>query len=287
MVGLGGAWIARDEGTDTRGIVEAALQSGVRYFDTAGNYKGSEEALGRLLGDVREHVFLATKVDHVDAKGAEADLRESLRRLRTDHVDLLLLHGVGLSGDWQAVDKMLAKDGAVGFLRQAKRQGRTRLIGMSVHPPHTAAMKLLDAADDLDVVMTFVNPMAAAQAGAGLALAQRCQRTGIAVAAMKVLGGDGQLASNYDRAFRFALSVPGVACAVIGAHNGDEVRRAARAAREFRPLTPAEMAEAARAGGKAVSSGARQYRQFLAHFRRDAGAGGPLLSLTVVVPGCI
>jgi aryl-alcohol dehydrogenase-like predicted oxidoreductase len=270
ILGLGCAWIAKDPGTPTRAIVEAGLDSGVRYFDTAPNYEGSEENLGCLLKGVRHEVFLVTKLDHAGAKEAEADLRQSLKRLRTDHVDLLLLHGVGLPNGWNDVERILARDGVLAYLRKAKRDGLTRFIGMSVHPPHGPAMKVLDRADDLDVAMPFINALAVAQAGADLAA--RCHRMGMGLAAMKVLGGDGQLASDYDRAFRYALSIPGVACAVIGAKKADEVRRAARAARELRALSAAEMQKATQAGAMLVAAGSTEYALLCSHFARDAGA---------------
>ena len=69
------------------------MEGGIRYFDTAPNYFLSEERLGPALAPVRDTVFLATKLDHPDAKAAEQDLMTSLKLLKTDHVDLLLLHG--------------------------------------------------------------------------------------------------------------------------------------------------------------------------------------------------
>jgi aryl-alcohol dehydrogenase-like predicted oxidoreductase len=284
MLGLGCPYITGSPEVDTRAIVEAALDCGVRYFDTAPNYKTSEQALGQLLAGVRSEIFLVTKLDHIGAKEAEADLRESLKKLRTDHVDLLLLHGVGLPGPWREVEKILGRDGALEYLREAKQQGLTRFIGMSVHPPHVHALKLLDHVDDLDVVMPFINPLAIAEAGTDGDIIARCHRMGMGLAAMKVLGGDGQLASNYDRAFRYALSMPGVACAAIGARKAEEVRRAARAAHQFRPLSPGEMKEATQAAAHLIRSGAAEYAGFRSHFPWDAGAS-PIGTSRLRAPG--
>ncbi|HPD13973.1 MAG TPA: aldo/keto reductase [Planctomycetota bacterium] len=269
ILGLGCAWIAKDPATPTRAVVEAALDCGVRYFDTAPNYDRSEESLGPLLKGVRDQVFLVTKLDHLSAKEAEADLRQSLKRLRTDHVDLLLLHGVGIPNGWEDVRRITAADGVLAYLRKAKRDGLTRFIGMSVHPPHGPALELLDRAADLDVAMPFLNALAVAEHGA--ALAERCHRMGMGLAAMKVLGGEGQLAKDYDRAFRYPLSLPGVACAVVGAKSAAEVRRAAQAAREFRPLSAAEMQQAAKAGARLVAAAAGDYALLRPHFALDAG----------------
>lgn len=293
IVGLGCAYIAV-KNIDTRGIVETALDSGVRYFDTAPGYggysEGSEEALGPLLADVRDEVFLVTKLDHTSAKEAETDLQESLKRLKTDHVDLLLLHGVGLPGDWKDVERICAEDGALAYLRKAKRDGLTRFIGMSVHQPHWHARQVLKRAEDLDVVMPFVNHMAMATDSttgatqkahrvANKAIVKdtgniitHCHKMGMGIVAMKVLGGGGQLAKDYDRSFRYALSMPGVACATIGMKSPEEVRRAVRAAKEFRPLTPDEMKEATKDGAALIRERAVEYAQFRSHFARDAGS---------------
>ncbi|NQT19739.1 MAG: aldo/keto reductase [Planctomycetes bacterium] len=269
ILGLGCAYIA-GENINTRGIVETALDGGVRYFDTAPNYKGSEEALGPLLADVRDEVFLVTKLDHTGAKEAEMDLQESLKRLKTDRVDLLLLHGVGLSGDWQDAERICAEAGALTYLRKAKRDGLTRFIGMSVHQPHSHALHVLKEAEDLDVVMPFVNHMAIAKDTDDIIAP--CHKMGMGIVAMKVLGGGGQLAKDYDRSFRYPLSVPGVACAPVGVKSPEEVRRAVRAAKEFRPLTPDEMKEATKAGAALIRDRSVEYAQFRSHFGWDAGS---------------
>jgi len=283
ILGLGCAYIAV-QNINTRGILETALDSGIRYFDTApgygGYYEQSEEALGPVLRGVRDEVFLVTKLDHVGAAEAERDLQQSLKRLKTDHVDLLLLHGVGLPNDWKDVDRICAKDGALTCLRKAKRDGLARFIGMSVHPPHGPALEVLKRADDLEVVMPFVNHIAIARDIEGSAdankqtgdLVARCNELGIGIVAMKVLGGDGQLARDYDRSFRYALSMPGVACALVGVKSPEEVRRAVRAAKEFRPLTPKEMEAAVKAGAALIRENSKEYARLRSHMARDYGA---------------
>jgi predicted aldo/keto reductase-like oxidoreductase len=230
----------------------------------------SERNLGHLLKGVRDEIFLVTKLDHVGAKDAERDLRQSLKLLRTDHVDLLLLHGVGLGDGWDDLDRILAPDGVLAVLRKAKRDGRTRFIGLSVHPPHGVAMKLLDHADDLEVAMPFLNALTVAKEGA--AFPSRCHAMGMGLAAMKVLGGDGQLATDDARALRYTWSVPGVACALIGATKPEQVRWAARAAREFRPLSAVEMQQVTQAGARHVAAGSPECALLYPHFARDAGA---------------
>lgn len=267
ILGLGCVEVGRGSEADARAAVETAIECGVRYFDTAPNYADSEERLGSLLGGVREDIFLATKLDHPDARGAEEDLRQSLKRLKTDHVDLLLQHGVGLPG-WSDTDMMLGKNGSLKVLRWAKREGLTRFIGITIHPPHGPALKLLDQADDFDVVMPFVNYVSRAKINAEGEIVERARRDGLGVVAMKVLG-NGALADDYDRAFRYALSVPGISCILIGVKNAKEVRRAVGAARDFRPLSDAEMKETIRLGEKLVRDKSSKVAMIKQHFTRD------------------
>lgn len=249
ILGLGCAYAGGgvDE-TTTRKTIETALEGGVRYFDSAPEYTQAEERLGPVIKPVRDEVFLTTKTYAQDAVQAENDLTQALANLQTGHVDLFLQHGVGLDSV-SDVHKMLGKGGSFEFLRKAKEQGRARFIGMSVHAPHSVALELLRASADWDVIMPFVNYVSHAQDGDALLTMARERALGMV--AMKVLGGNpGLLADNYDRAFRYALSVEGVACALIGVSNRHQVTRAVRAAREFRALTPEEMTETLEIGRK-------------------------------------
>ena len=270
IAGLGGAWIAKGTAEEGRMIVDAAFDAGIRYFDTAPNYGGSEDVLGAALKGRRDQVFLTTKLDHVPYAEAQADLEHSLKRLKTDHVDLLLLHGVGLPNDFGDADACLAPDGVLQCARDAKKKGLTRFIGMSVHRPNAAPMKVLDnAGDDIDVVMPFINSMVRKEQDPDGDIVRRCAGEGIGLVAMKVLGGSGQLATDYDAAFRFALSQPGVACAIIGVRTPREARRAAEAARDFRPLSARELKDMLELGAHWIQTNAREYTMLYRHFHAD------------------
>jgi predicted aldo/keto reductase-like oxidoreductase len=281
ILGLGCAWLSHDQKTPaarnrvasethTRNIIEAALEVGIRYFDTAPNYFVSEERLGPALAPVRDEVFLTTKLDHADAKTAEQDLAHSLKLLKTDHVDLLLLHGLGL-GPFEDHEALQDKDGALTFLRQAKEKALTRFIGFSSHPQRMTAQRAFATAAGLDVIQCFVNCISRAENHVEQIMVEFARQRDLGVVAMKVLGGDGQLADDYDRAFRYALSVPGVSCALIGASSAAEVKRAAQAAREFRPLTQAELKETIALGQKLHESKSRKAALLRRHHQSDLG----------------
>ena len=266
ILGLGCAYAGGEVSeAQTRATIEAALEGGVRYFDAAPEYTAAEERLAPVIKPVRDECFLVTKTYAHDAKQAEKDLDRALRQLRTDHVDLFLQHGVGLK-PISTNREVLGKGGSLEFLRRAKKQGRTRFIGMSVHWPHASAVELIEKSDAWDVVMPYINYVSRAQQEAAAEvdpidgdvlerkeLLPSARRAKLGVVAMKVLGGNpGPLAKDFDRAFRYALSVPGVACALIGVKNAEQVRRAVQAARAFRPMTEAEMGQTIRLGEEMV-----------------------------------
>jgi len=276
ILGLGCAYIGSGiSETQTRAIIEAALEGGVRYFDAAPEYERAEERLGPIVAPLRDKVFLVTKTYALDAKNAEKDLAKSLKQLKTDHVDLFLQHAVGIKPT-STNRQILGKGGSLGFLRKAKRQGLTRFLGMSVHAPHAAALQLLDESDEWDVVMPFINYVARAQQKRETEneeLLTRARRDNLGIVAMKVLGGyPGKMSADYDRAFRYALSVPGVACALIGTRSAREVKRAVRAAKEFRPLTDAEMKETIRMGEEMVRSKSSKATMLYRHREKDFGS---------------
>jgi 2,5-diketo-D-gluconate reductase B len=117
-------------GPDCREAVAHALQLGYRHIDTAAAY-GNEEEVGTAIaasGIAREEIFLTTKIWRTDARPEDArrSTEESLRKLRTDHVDLLLLH-------WPVDDVPLAE--TLGAMSALAEEGMARHIGVSNFPP--------------------------------------------------------------------------------------------------------------------------------------------------------
>ena len=181
---------------------------------------------------------------------------------------------------------ILGKGGSLEFLHKAKKKGLVRFIGMSAHSPYGTALDLLDKSDAWDVVMPFLNYVTLAKESL-LAesdvevetesdydkLLQRAARENLGIVGMKVLGGHpGKLADDFDRAFRYALSVPGVACALIGVRTPKEVTRAVEAAKAFRPLTADEMSETIRRGEALVRNRSAKATVLERHERRDFGS---------------
>lgn len=134
VLGFGGAELGFDSGvTDQKvaALLHPAIEAGLNVIDTASAYLASEQLLGRALVGRRDQVHLFTKCGATDgfsrsdwsARGIRAQLEQSLRALKTDHVELLQLHSCGID--------TLERGEAIDALEALKREGKTRFIGYS------------------------------------------------------------------------------------------------------------------------------------------------------------
>jgi predicted aldo/keto reductase-like oxidoreductase len=130
QLGFGGIPITRLDLAEAVELVKYSLDRGITFFDTAYVYGDSEAKMGAALQGLRDQVVLATKTLVRDAAGARAQLEESLRRLRTDYIDLYQLHN--LSND-EAIDQALESGGAYEAAAQARDEGKIRHIGFTAH----------------------------------------------------------------------------------------------------------------------------------------------------------
>jgi len=238
-------------------LVGECLDLGITYIDTARAYRKAEDGIGLGLGSRRGEVFLTTKVWADTAEEAKESLETSLRKLKTDHVDLLFLHSVG-SRD---LDRVLAPGGALEYLLKAKEQGKTRFIGMSGHNRVPGFVRLISTGqfDVLMCAMNFIDRHTYNFEGKVLPAANE-RRMG--VACMKVFGGmrgGFKVAAGPNtgpcvgeqmvaKAIRYSLSLPGVATLVIGVHTLAQLRQNAELVAAATPLSDAEQSELARLG---------------------------------------
>ena len=223
-------------------VLEKAVGLGINYLDTAVDYgKGeSETRVGRFLAARRRDVFLATKVPP-SARTRDAALREveaSLKRLQTDHVDLLHLHGLGDEKDLAIIE---AADGALKALYELRAQKVARFVGMTSHADGAVMAKAIER-HDLDCVQMAMNPSRALRFEE-LAL-PAANRKNLGIILMKVTGQDKLLgAGKADAAslLRYAWSLP-ISTAVCGMPKLEFLEANVTAARAFTaPLAPAEM----------------------------------------------
>jgi aryl-alcohol dehydrogenase-like predicted oxidoreductase len=239
--GCGSRFLAYPE-DQASAVLEQAIASGINYFDTAVDYGdgASETRVGRVMATRRKEVFLATKIPP-RARTRDAALREfeaSLKRLQTDHVDLVHLHGLSDEADLTAME---APDGAIKALYQLRDQKAARFVGMTSHTDGAVMAKAIER-HHLDCVQMAMNPVRGGRFEE-LAL-PAANRKKLGVILMKVTAQEkllGQGGADTASLLRYAWSLP-IATAVCGMPKVEFLAANVATAREFKaPMPPAEM----------------------------------------------
>jgi aryl-alcohol dehydrogenase-like predicted oxidoreductase len=139
IIGFGGILVMNEEANAADNIVAEAVDRGINYFDVAPSYGNAQERLGLALKPYRDKSFLACKTDGRLKEDSHTDLENSLRLLQTDHLDLYQFHALTKMTD---LDKVLGPGGAIETFEAAKKEGKIRYIGFSVHSVETALAAL-------------------------------------------------------------------------------------------------------------------------------------------------
>ena len=183
IIGFGGIVVDGAEQAHANRVVAEAFEKGVNYFDVSPTYGDAELKLGPALESYRNKVFLACKTGQRRREGASAELNGSLKRLRTDYLDLYQLHSItDVKGD---VDAVFAKGGAMEVLLEAKKQGRIRYLGFSAHSEQ-AALAAMDRYD-FDSVLLPINFATFYRGNFGPKVIAAAQSKGMAILALKSL----------------------------------------------------------------------------------------------------
>ncbi len=259
VLGLGSAPVGHSQPGAARGVpvYRAALEAGINYVDTAHAYDDAESYLGELVPQYRDRIFLVTKAQPAGANPRAAvqemqrQFEQSLRLLKTDHVDLLHIHSVGD----RATELILAADGPLEFVRRLKEKGRTRFIGITGHNRVSRYAPIIDTGE-IDVIMVplnFADYHTYRFEEDILPLARKHQ---CGVVAMKVFGGHRNNFAGYrqrgpskmptpllERALRYSLSIEGVAAAVVGPYTVEEAKQNVEWTKRFQPVSPEERRE--------------------------------------------
>jgi aryl-alcohol dehydrogenase-like predicted oxidoreductase len=243
MIGLGGSHIGKqDDEKESIRIIHKAIDGGITFMDNCWDYNDgqSEIRMGKALRDgYRDRVFLMTKVDGRNAAAASKQIDESLRRLQTDHVDLLQVHEVIRTED---PDRVFADDGAINALKAAKKAGKTRFIGFTGHKSPTIHRKMLDTAARhdfrFDTVQMPLNVMDGNMDGFEKEVLPILVEREIGVLGMKPMGSGEILKSGAVSAIeclRYALSLP-TSVVITGCDSLQVLDQALAVARSFEAL---------------------------------------------------
>lgn len=262
-VGLGGEGVLRTTGreAEARAVLGAAYRAGIRYFDSAPAYAGSESYQGRFWAehpDRRDATFQASKSAQRGAAGARDDLSRSLSRLGRDRIGLWQMHDLRDEDDLQ---RLTAPSGALGAFLEARETGVVRGIGVTGHYDPGILLRAITSWD-IDSVLLPVSPVEAALGGFLDRVIPAARDRGIGVIGMKVLGAGTFLYPDAgltpEKLIRFALSQD-VDLVIVGCSTPAEAELLARLGREPAPMESDEQ--------ERLMETVRPYTERLAYYR--------------------
>jgi aryl-alcohol dehydrogenase-like predicted oxidoreductase len=236
-------------------IINRAIDLGVNYIDTAAAYGRprdqskprwelngwSQTYIGEVMATRRKEVFLASKTDDRTRDGSLRLLEQSLKLLRTDHLDLWQLHNVMRD---EQIEQIFAKDGAIEALTQARDQKMVRFLGITGHYDPAVLIKGLQRFD-FDTILMALNP--------GDPHRFSFQKELLPLAAGKKMGIIGMKIPARDRLFRpdgvtnmkdamgYVLTLP-VSTVIIGCKTVQQLEENVQLAKGFTPMAAADMA---------------------------------------------
>ncbi|MFQ6098568.1 MAG: aldo/keto reductase [Armatimonadota bacterium] len=247
-------------------MLTAALDGGMTYFDTANAYVrrgrradgrrvtlySSEHLYGLVLSKRRDECFVATKVGARDRDGVLRQFEQSLERLGMDRIDLLQLHSINPGDDLRAIN---GRTGAYQAFRELKEEGLIRFAGISGHSTAPHMRDAIDVLEGLDAALFPVNAARDERDRRGRfreqpdsdighfksLLLPHCIERGIAVISMKAtaqgyLIGEGPGRADAQTLIRYAMSVSGVSCTIVGPGSVENLRANLAMAQQFRPM---------------------------------------------------
>src|SRR5262245_2751618 len=231
ILGLGTAPAGFRKEKEAVAFYNQCIDAGLTYLDTAPEFTGYGKAqpyLGEVLKGRRKEVFVVTKCHEPDGEKALALLRQNLAELKIERADLVYAHSIG--ADKMAPRAIFAKGGVCKALEKAKKDGLTRLVGVSGHNRPGRFLQALKEWD-FDVMMNAVSLVSRHIYNFEEKVWPEAAKKGVALAAMKVFGGQasGKSAKGArmpdelkQAAIRYALGLPQVSVVVIGSHDEAE-----------------------------------------------------------------
>ncbi len=243
IVGIGGWHIgAVPDKKEAVRIMHAAIDEGISFFDNAWDYQdgGAETVMGEALsGGKRNKVFLMTKNCERDYKGSMKNLDDSLRRLKTDRLDLWQFHEMVYDND---PDWVFEKGGLKAAL-EAQKAGKVRFIGFTGHKDPRIHLKMLAKPHNWDTAQMPINVLDYSYRSFQNEVVPVCLKNNVGVIGMKGLAGgypQGRLLSHVkltaEECYRYCLSLP-VAVQVMGINSMEHLKADIALARNFQPLT--------------------------------------------------
>ena len=273
MVGLGGYHLGKQsDPQESIRIIRTGLDEGVNFLDNCWDYNGgeSEVRMGNALRDgYRQKTFLMSKIDGRTKAAATNQLNESLKRLQTDHIDLLQFHEVIRETD---PDRVFAVGGAMEAVQEAQKAGKIRYIGFTGHKSPEIHLKMLATASQhkftFDAVQMPLNVMDAHFDSFEKKILPILLQSNIGVLGMKPMGDHVILESKTATAvecLHYAMNLP-TSVVITGCDSLPILQQALLAARSFQPMNASEVSVLLAKTAKAAEAGQFELYKTSHHF---------------------
>src|ERR1700674_3750771 len=262
LIGLGGYHLgSQSDPKESIRIIRTGIDEGVNFLDNCWDYNGgeSEIRMGKALRDgYRQKAFLMTKIDGQTKAAATSQMNESLRRLQTDHIDLLQFHEVIRDSD---PDRVFAQGGAMEAVLEAKKAGKIRFIGFTGHKSPDIHLKMLATASKhgfkFDAVQMPLNVMDAHFNSFEKKVLPVLTENRIGVLGMKSMGDHIILESKTvtpTECLYYAMNLR-TSVVITGCDSMQILQQALGAARSFQPMNSSQVAALLTKTSKAAEAG--------------------------------
>jgi predicted aldo/keto reductase-like oxidoreductase len=238
IIGLGGEGLLRTYGRakEATSLIHRAIDLGITYFESARAYAGSESYYGIALGERRKDIFLAGKSHDRTLDGASSHLETTLKNMKTDFLDLWMVHDVRTIKD---IDLIFGQQGAIRAFESAKRNKLIKWIGISGHRNPTILSRALDLFP-FDTVLVPVNPAEPHYWSFMDEVLPKAQEKGMGILGMKTFSRGVSIkifgAESAENFLRFALTQP-VCTIVVGCDNIEQLEMNVKIGQSFYPMT--------------------------------------------------
>ena len=227
-LGFGGIPIQKTDAKTTKALMDALIEKGVNFIDTARGYTVSEEYIGEAIEGRRDKFVLATKSMSRDAAGMARDIDISLKNLRTDYIDLYQIHNVTPD----QLETVVAKGGALEALLEAKKAGKIGHIGVTAHLTET-----FEKLFEYDWVETVMFPYNIVESQ-GEELIRKCKEKNIGFICMKPLAGGA--IEDATLALRYIMQNDAVTVVIPGMATETEIEQNVAAVNDISALCESE-----------------------------------------------
>lgn len=260
MLGLGGYHVGRNSSEkEAQAIIETSIAGGIRFFDNSESYQngGAERRYGKyLIPKYRDEIFLMTKTDAENTKQARSSLENSLRRLKTEYIDLWQIHSIYTPND---VDNLL-DNGVMDVMLEAQKEGKVKFIGFTGHNNYKAHLHMLKRTQQFQTCQMPVNVLDPSYLSFIRNVLPILKKRDMGILAMKTLS-DGRFFAKtrsnpfwhsknpvvpgritIKEALYFVWSLP-VSVLISGPDNAKMIQEKIDLAKSFKPLSESERQE--------------------------------------------